>query len=339
VPDYDWARLALLAAGQVDSSRRDVGDVLHPLAFAPALLTAGPTLALGLFMLLVWTLGRQASHRGLALAAESPTWGPISRASALDRAILPRASDLPIASDPPAWATTAGVETLRRMASVDQYNRWIFKALGKHIGTRILEVGCGIGNMTPFFLDAEDLTCIDVAPESVDLVRRLFAAHPQVSALAADVADPAIVGRLGPGRYDTAVCINVLEHVEADAAALRNLRALLRPGGKLVLFVPAGQYLYGRLDEALGHYRRYTVPSLRELARAQGLDVVDAYYMNVAGVPGWFLSSRLLRREAPPRGLLWLFNLLTPPLAWTEEKLRPPFGLSVVCIVQRPEAS
>jgi hypothetical protein len=50
------------------------------------------------------------------------------------------------------------------------------------------------------------------------------------------------------------------------------------------------------------------------------------------------VSSRLLRREAPPRGLLWLFNLLAPALARAEEMLRPPFGLSVVCIAQRPEA-
>jgi 2-polyprenyl-3-methyl-5-hydroxy-6-metoxy-1,4-benzoquinol methylase len=235
------------------------------------------------------------------------------------------------------WAESAGVETLRRMASVDRYNQWVFQKLAHHLGLRVLEVGCGIGNMTPFWLRANQVTCIDVLPESVAAVRRQFAATPHVEALVADITSPTAVDHLGPSHYDTVVCINVLEHIEYDGVALRHMHDVLMPGGKLLLFVPAGQYLYGHLDQVLGHYRRYALASLRALVQAQGFEVLEASYMNAAGIPGWFLSSRILRREAPPRGLLWLFNLLTPVFVRVEEQIRPSFGQSVLCIARRPE--
>lgn len=246
------------------------------------------------------------------------------------------AADSKLAHSSASWADSAGVETLRRMANVDRYNRWVFQKLGGHVGCRVLEVGCGIGNMTPFFLGAEKMTCVDVLPESVAVVREQFATYPQVTAMVADIAEPESVEQVGAGSYDTVVCINVLEHIERDADALRHMYDALMPGGKLLLFVPAGQYLYGHLDEALGHYRRYSVGPLCDLVQTQGFEIVEAFYMNAAGIPGWFLSSRVLRREAPPRGLLWLFNLLTPIFVWFEETFRPPFGQSVVCVARRP---
>ena len=235
-----------------------------------------------------------------------------------------------------AASYSAGVETLRRMAGVDRYNRWIFQKLARHVGRRVLEVGCGIGNMTPFWLGAERVVCVDLEPELVAFVRGAFAEHPQVEARVEDIAAPGAAERLGAGAYDTVVCLNVLEHIEDDHTALRAMHDALAPGGKLLLFVPAGMYLFGRLDEALGHFRRYSLAEVETKVRVAGLAVDEAFYMNVAGVPGWFLSSRVLRRQHPPRGMLKLFNLLTPLFIWFEERFKPGFGQSVVCVARRP---
>jgi hypothetical protein len=113
------------------------------------------------------------------------------------------------------------------------------------------------------------------------------------------------------------------------------MRDALTADGKLLLLVPAGPYLYGQLDRALGHHRRYTKARLRRLVEEQGFEVVEGAYLNVAGVPGWFVSSRLLRRDAPPRALLRLFNLLTPAFVWIESRVRVPFGLSIVIVARR----
>ncbi len=235
-----------------------------------------------------------------------------------------------------SWSQSPGVETLRRMASVDRYNKWIFASIARHIGDRVLEVGCGIGNMTPFFLGAETVTAIDVLPESVAVVKKQSEGLPHVRVLTADIEASTVVDQLGARSYDTVVCINVLEHIQNDAIALRNMKEVLIPGGKLILFVPAGQYLYGSLDRALGHYRRYTLAPLLALVESQGFEIVEAAYMNIAGIPGWFVSSRILRREAPPRGLLRLFNLLAPFFIRFEGAVRPPFGQSILCIAKRP---
>jgi SAM-dependent methyltransferase len=170
----------------------------------------------------------------------------------------------------------------------------------------------------------------------VAVLRQTYADRPEVEALVADIADPAVPARLADRHFDTIVCLNVLEHIEDDARALRHMFDLLQPGGKLLLFVPAGRYLFGHLDRALGHYRRYELDGLRRLVRAQGFVIDDASYMNAAGIPGWFLASRVLRRSTPPRGLLWLFNQLMPLFIRVEEAIRLPFGQSIVCVARRP---
>lgn len=235
-----------------------------------------------------------------------------------------------------ALSESAGLRTLRRLASVDNYNRWVFQKLARYVGNRVLEVGCGIGNMTPFFLRREHLTCLDLLPESVAVVLERFGDRAGFEAHVADIIDPATVVAFADRHFDTIVCLNVLEHIEDDRTAIRNMFDLLEPGGQLLLFVPAGPYLYGHLDEALGHYRRYTLGCLSGLVREQGFILDEAYHMNIAGIPGWFLASRVLRREAPPRILLWLFNLLVPLFIWFEETFRPSFGQSIVCVARRP---
>ncbi len=230
----------------------------------------------------------------------------------------------------------AGVETLRRMASVDKYNDWIFDRIEPHVGQRILEVGCGLGNMTPYFLGREQLVSIDVLPASTRQVQGRFGGQLNFRAFCADICAAETFEALRPYRFDTAVCLNVLEHIKDDTLALRHMADLLEPGGKLILFVPAGQFLYGQLDAALLHHRRYDAEGLRRQVERAGLSVEMLQHMNPAGIPGWFLASRVLHRETPPRMLLGLFNVLTPAFRWLEDRVRMPVGLSLICVASRP---
>lgn len=232
-----------------------------------------------------------------------------------------------------------GYETLRRMATVERYNDWIFQEIAPYAGQRILEVGCGIGNMTEYFVDKELLLGIDLLPASVELTRRRHLHRANVQADWGDITEPAFVAQLKQHRFDTAICLNVLEHIGDDRTALRHMFEALEPGSKLLLFVPAGAYLFGTLDTALGHFRRYDRAGLRERVLEAGFSIERLGYLNLAGIPGWWLNARLLKRDILPQGQLAWFNRLAPLFIRSERILRRvwdvPIGQSLLCIARR----
>ena len=236
-----------------------------------------------------------------------------------------------------------GRETLRRMASVDRYNRWIYREIAPFVGQTVLEVGCGIGNMTRFFLGVQRLIALDRLPGSVDLVSETFAAMPNVQVCLGDISSPDTVAQLSPYAIDTVVCLNVLEHIQRDDVALYHMAQLLAPGGHLLLFVPAGSYMYGTLDQALGHFRRYGRADLTARVQGTGLQPQRMGYLNLAGIPGWWLNSRVLRRRLLPTAQLRLFNGLAPLLIAAERALRRvwdvPAGQSLLCIARKNPAA
>ena len=135
---------------------------------------------------------------------------------------------------------------------------------------------------------------------------------------------------------DSCVCLNVLEHIADDVAALRAMSSVLIPGGVIVLLVPAFPSLYGPIDRNLGHYRRYTLDSLTRLAAETGLRVRKTHYVNCAGFFGWWLNSRILKREAQSEKQIAAFDTLVPALSRLEEIAHPPFGQSLFVMLQKP---
>jgi SAM-dependent methyltransferase len=133
---------------------------------------------------------------------------------------------------------------------------------------------------------------------------------------------------------DTILCFNVLEHVEDDRGALRRLHAALAPGGRLLLLVPAHQRLYGAIDRAIDHYRRYDAAGLAATLEEAGFRVEHTQYFNRLGVLGWYLNSVLLRRTKVPGLQLRLQNVLVPFLR-AEAALPLPFGLSLIAVARR----
>jgi len=236
----------------------------------------------------------------------------------------------------PETIDPVGIETLLRMADVATYNDWVYRQIRPFLGERVLEVGSGIGNMTPYYADRPLLVCVDLLAESLELARQKVGARENVAFVQGDICADATVETLGHYRFDTAVMLNVLEHIPDDARALACIHRLLAPGGRLLLLVPAERYLYGSLDRALGHHRRYERRPLRGLLVRSGYTVEKLHYMNVPGILGWFVNGRILRRELLPRPQLALFNALAPLFERVEAALPPPRGQSLVAICRKP---
>jgi len=222
------------------------------------------------------------------------------------------------------------------MRGAERYFAWQARLAKRELGRRVVEVGCGVGNFTRHLLDRELVVAIDVEAACVAELRRNVGKAPNVAARQMDVADAEFVELRGQG-IDSVVCLNVLEHVRDDAGALRNMAAVLRPGGKAVLIVPAFEGLYGPIDRNLGHYRRYGKKGMRELARASGFEVEKLRYMNAVGFVGWWVNARV-GRGAQSAGQIRVFDRwVVPVMERLEGWVEFPFGQSLFVVLRRGE--
>jgi glycosyltransferase involved in cell wall biosynthesis len=228
-----------------------------------------------------------------------------------------------------------GAKTLRRMATLSDYNRWLHDRFDPFLGRRILEVGSGVGNQTRYFADRDRIVASDVEPHYLRELRRRFEenGNVRVASYRFPLSD-ADRAELRGERLDSIVCMNVLEHIEHDAPTLKDFASVVDPGGRLVLLVPAMPALYGTLDVALSHYRRYDKDALVKLVSDSGFEVRDVRYLNRLGVFGWWLNSRVLRRRVLPKGQLAMFRWLMPLLK-REEQHPPSFGMSLLVLAER----
>jgi SAM-dependent methyltransferase len=264
-------------------------------------------------------------------------------------------SDASAAAAPPAGAgfTYASAE-LDAMAGAVNYYGAILEHFVPHVGRDVVEIGAGIGTVAARLLDEtaragrplRRLTLVEPAENNAPLLARRFAGGAAAarddgrggatvdvrSAYFGDVAGEIAAG----GGVDSVVMVNVLEHVPDDAALLADIHRVLRRGGRLCLFVPALPALYGTLDAAFEHHRRYTAPGIRGLLERAGLRPLDVRYMNFAGVVPWFVAGRVLRRcSLAPSAVRLYDRLVTPWVRRLERHWTPPLGQSVLAIAER----
>lgn len=207
-----------------------------------------------------------------------------------------------------------------------RFNQWVLSTFASDLGPNVLEVGCGTGNFTVLMAEqGHRVTGIDIDEDYVEMAGRRLFRFPDARVLRADVTSLEL-----DETYDTVVMLDVLEHIRDDISLLVSLKRALCPGGRLILKVPAGQWLYGPMDEAIGHYRRYDKKSLAWTLEAAGFAPIRQHYFNIAGTLGWWLNGRLLKRTTPPGEQLRAFEMLVPAFRLMEGMVPPPFGLSLI---------
>jgi SAM-dependent methyltransferase len=220
-------------------------------------------------------------------------------------------------------------DTLEALEGTENYTSWILGLAEPHLGPKVLEVGAGHGTITArLATSGRHVVATDLSERCVDILQDRFAGEPDVEILAGSID---VAAASGP--YDTAVLINVLEHIEDDREALRQLERLLKPGGRLVLWVPAFDLLYSEFDRKIGHYRRYRLREIRDKLSDAGLEPGDVRYVNPVGAVGWFVIARVLGRDPVSGRLTTLFDrYFVPLLKLLERHVRPPFGQSVFAV-------
>ncbi len=216
------------------------------------------------------------------------------------------------------------------------YVAWIVDAFRPFIGSDLLEIGTGFGNYRRLLPPLRRYAGADIDPAAV---ARAAVTDPGGRYAAADIATTDLRAAFGGDGFDTVLCANVLEHVEAEGAALDNMLAALRPGGHLLLFVPAHPALYTDMDRLAGHLRRYTLSSLRRSLEGHAGTLAMARYFNPIGGLGWWANK--FRRyddlnDGAINGQIAFFDRWIVPASRAIDPLtRGFFGQSLVAAVRR----
>jgi SAM-dependent methyltransferase len=229
-------------------------------------------------------------------------------------------------------------QDLLQMARAHNYRRWQYRMVAPYVRGQVLEVGGGIGNFTADLARTAQAV-ISLEPNAachrqlLDKTRGL--SNVKVYNAAAEDLDR----HVSPGYLaDSVVCMNVLEHLSDDLAAIRTFSRRLKAGGVLVLLIPAAPWAFGDIDRRLGHYRRYSKRSARALLEKCSLSVLRLRYFNFIGLWGWFWNTHVSRRQTQSDGQIYIFdNWIVPWQSRLESLVPPPIGQSLLAVARKEQ--
>jgi len=217
---------------------------------------------------------------------------------------------------------------LEQATGLTNYNLWLIGHFTRYLGRAILEIGSGQGGLSKLLPSKAIVILSDIIPEYLEGLKRSFT-DPVLNL---DIEKETPIKLMG--KMDTIFSSNVFEHIKNDGQAFANCSTNLASGGYLLLFVPARPEIYGKMDEAMGHYRRYTKTELRTKAQKAGFEINQIYYANLPGYFLWWGRGRLGSSKSDSF-FAKIFDRIIVPLLYLENFLHPPFGQSLVLIVEK----
>lgn len=239
-----------------------------------------------------------------------------------------------------------GMDWTKHAGNYELYNyrKYQYDLIGKYIGNNILEIGSGEKGFTKELVKNSKYIkrLISIEPSEI-----LFRIHKNrykfpgyVSFYKKDLFDltPKIFGL-----FDTIVFIHVLEHIKKDKKALDTACRLLKPGGFVLIEVPALPFLFSPHDKLLGHYRRYTKNYLLSIIDKKKFVVEDIWYQDFFGMLGSLLFFKWKKIKLNSNdGVKLVHNqgklydkYIVPFQSFIEKFIRPPIGLSLTAVIRK----
>ena len=216
-----------------------------------------------------------------------------------------------------------------------KYRAWQIDLVRPHLGRSVLEIGAGIGHFSAELdkLGLDRLVLGDTEAYALEGLRQRYAGREDVDVVELELPGPVEIG----DPVESIVAMNVIEHIDDDVAALRDLSHALTPGGRMVIWVPGYPALYGEFDRKVGHVRRHTPATMRATVARAGLELRLCRPVNLLGGVAWWLAVRRGGVGYPKPRLVWLYdNIAIPATRTLEHVIRPPFGQTVFCVAVKP---
>ena len=229
---------------------------------------------------------------------------------------------------------------LEAMSFAVNYHRWILDFFQPYLGTRLVEVGAGTGSFSELILEQQVESLSLIEPSSAmyallaDWVQQLNTDTEikTYNSIFSQAADQIRIGQ----HPDSIIYVNVMEHIRDDEAELHKVHQTLDEGGRVFIFVPALRWLYGSFDEQIGHFRRYTLPELKDKCRRSGFKVIKSTYFDLAGVAPWWVKYRLLKSSTMESSAVKVYDKYIVPAARVVESIiSPPIGKNIILIAEK----
>jgi SAM-dependent methyltransferase len=200
---------------------------------------------------------------------------------------------------------------------------------------RILDVGCGTGANLLMLSKYGEAEGVDVSEDALAFCRERGLDKVRLGA-----------GEKLPyedGTFDLVTALDVVEHMDDDLAGLREMRRVLRPGGRVLLFVPTFMFLWGLQDEVSNHRRRYRLPELRQVLEEAGFEIERTTYANITFFLPILIMRKLMRltgiktdseNSINVTALNGVLGRLFGAESWILKRMNLPFGVSGLCVAR-----
>ncbi|MBW6451250.1 MAG: class I SAM-dependent methyltransferase [DPANN group archaeon] len=201
----------------------------------------------------------------------------------------------------------------------------------------VLDVGSGIGTYSKKLYSSVkgNLFLTDIDYKNLKKLENLFKNKKKVTIKKLDITSKKDIQSI-KNKFDTIICLNVLEHIEDDLIALKNMSSLLSDTGQIILLVPAHNFLYNSLDIAMSHKRRYSKKSLKYLIHSTNLSIKCLFFYNFFSIFAWFINGNILKKRIVNKTAYSLFNKLVPLLRLFEKyKSIRLTGISLIGICKK----
>ena len=224
---------------------------------------------------------------------------------------------------------------LEILAVLPNYHDWIIDSFRPWLRGRAMEIGAGIGTISRKLLAyVEHLDFVEPSANLAPMLSPSLTENKNVSFYFESLEDR--LPQLGSETYDSIVMVNVLEHIENDDDALNQIFSVLKPGGHLLLFVPAMAFLFSEIDRIHGHYRRYHLGPLAEQLENSGFHIVSKRYFDMAGVlPWWLINTIGKKTDFDPKMMAIYDRFVIPVSRLFERWVSPPLGRNIIIVAEK----
>lgn len=232
--------------------------------------------------------------------------------------------------------SSQGKENLEVLSRADNFTDWMYSEIKPFLKGNILEIGSGMGTYSKKIINdfrGSKIVLSDIDEGYINDLKKNE--NGDVSVLKINIENEQDFKNISIP-VNSVFALNVLEHVQNDEQALKNIYRKLSPGGRLVILVPAHKFLFNEIDKGVDHFRRYSKKDILEKVSRTGFRLNKIFYFNFPSMFGWYWTGNIMKRSAISGGSVALFDKLVPFLRFFEKYiLRNKIGISLIAVLEK----